>query len=75
MTAQDVHDLAVALYALLPMTTLTAAPWEPEQQYAVADQLTAACEAVGIPEILGNCDCRGAGRVSRPLGWTLRQSG
>ena len=52
MTAQDVHDLAVALHALLPTTTLTAAPWEPEQQYAVADQLTAACEAVGIPEIL-----------------------
>ena len=35
MTAQDVHDLAEALHALLPMTTLTAAPWEPEQQYAV----------------------------------------
>ena len=52
MTAQDVHDLAVALHALLPMTTLTAAPWDVEQQYHVADQLTAACEAVGIPEIL-----------------------
>ena len=52
MTAQDVHDLAVALHALLPLSRLTATPWEPEQQYAVADQLTAACEAVGIPEIL-----------------------
>ena len=52
MTAQDVHDLAVALHALLPTTTLAAAPWEPEQQYAVADQLTAACEAAGVTEIL-----------------------
>ena len=52
MTAQDVHALAGALHALLPMTTLTAAPWDVAQQYHVADQLTAACEAAGITEIL-----------------------
>ena len=48
MTAQDVHDLAVALHALLPMTTTTSRPWDVEEQYHVSDQLTAACEAAGI---------------------------
>jgi hypothetical protein len=48
MTAQDINDLAVALHALLPTTTLSLAPWEAADQYRCADQLTAACAAAGI---------------------------
>ena len=51
MTAQDVHDLAVALHTLLPQATLALDPWDPADQYRVSDQLTAACEAAGIEEI------------------------
>lgn len=50
MTAQDIHDLAHALHALLPSTTLALTPWDPAAQYRVADQITAACEAAGIGE-------------------------
>lgn len=50
MTPTDITDLAVALHALLPTTTLALAPWDPAAQYRCADQLTAACEAAGVGE-------------------------